>query len=351
MAEQDIGNLDSIRQSIQSWLSTRLPAADALVLNNLQFPEANGESSVTLILDAQLDGAERKFVFRMAPPQAGVFASHDIQLQYRLMEIMAAAGVPVPSLVGYEADASLVGSDFYVMHFVDGQIPNDNPPYAFGSWVTELDDDQRATMWRNGLEVLATIHSLDIGQIQLPTLPRAGPGQSPIQHELDKFESMLGDGLVQQSSPALVEALAYLKDQAPSRCSLALCWGDARVGNIIWRQLAPVAVLDWEMANIGDPLQDVSWWFWIDYINSVGLGAARLKGLPDRATLYQQWHQLTGMPIDNTEYYDLLSVVRYAIIIERKLEIMKAAGMGVFENFAVAFIPELLENCHRQPPA
>ena len=350
MAEKDIGDIEIIRQTIESWLGAALPGAEALVLSELKFPETSGESSVTLLLDADTHGARSKFVFRMAPPHSDVFDSHDIGLQYALMDIMAQAGIPVPSLVGYEADKSLVGSDFYVMNFIDGQIPADSPPFAFGSWVTELDDSQRAAMWCNGLEVLARIHGLDIGQYSLPSLPRAEPGQSVIQHEIDKFDKMLDQEMIESAPPASVsvlqEAMAAVKANAPMQGSQRLCWGDSRVGNIIWSELKPAAVIDWEMANLGEPLQDVSWWYWVDYINSVGLGVERLGGLPSLDDIYQQWHQLTGLPIDNTDYYDLFSVLRYAIILERKLAAMKAAGMGVIDNFAAVFLPDLLEK-HR----
>jgi aminoglycoside phosphotransferase (APT) family kinase protein len=345
MAQQDIGDLEKIRQTIQAWLAANIDNASDVVLADVKFPEASGESSVTLILDATIDGAQHKYVFRMAPPHSEVFDSHDIGLQYRLLEIMAEAGVPVPGLVGYEPNAALVGSDFYVMNFTDGQIPVDSPPYSFGSWVTELDDSQRSTMWRNGLQVLAQVHKVDISRYALPELPRAAAGQSVIQHEIDKFDQMMTPETAEALPPVVLEALDYLKANAPQHGELRLCWGDSRVGNMIWQDLAPVAVIDWEMANLGDPLQDVSWWFWIDYINSVGLGVPRLGGVPDRAETYQQWHQHTGLSIDNTDYYDLFTVVRYSIILERKFASMKAAGMGTIENFAAAYVPDLLKAC------
>lgn len=345
MAQKNIGDIETIRQTIERWLRAKLPGAKQLVLGELKFPEESGESSVTLLLDTDNNGELRKFVFRMAPPQSDVFDSHDIGLQYTLMEIMAQNGIPVPSLVAYEADASLVGSDFYVMNFIEGQIPVDSPPFAFGSWVTELDDSQRGAMWRNGLEVLAKIHSLDITQHSLPNLPRAQVGQSLIQHEIDKFDNMLDQEMVARVSPLVLEAMAYIKANAPQQGPIRLCWGDSRVGNVIWSELKPAAVIDWEMANLGDPLQDVSWWYWIDYINSVGLGVERLGGLPGLQDIYQQWHQLTGLPIDNCDYYDLFSVLRYTIILERKFAAMKAAGMGVIDNFAAAYLPGALEKC------
>ncbi len=345
MAKQDIGDLEEIRQSIESWLAAKLPNAQGLKLDELKFPEESGESSVTLLLNAHWDGREGKFVFRMKPLESQVFESHDLELQYRLMQIMGEAAIPAPSMVGYETDESLLGSDFYMMEFIDGRIPTDNPPFAFGGWVTELSDEQRAKMWRNGLETLAKIHSLDIDKIDLSGLPKAEPGQSLIQHEIDKFDNMLAGELREKASPVILEALDYVKANAPQTGPLRLCWGDSRVGNIIWQDLAPAAVIDWEMATLGDPLLDATWWFWIDHINIVGLGADMLGGLPPRAVLYQQWHELTGLPIDNTDYYDLFSTLRYAIILEKKLAAMKAAGLGDIDNFTLPFVKQTLGIC------
>jgi aminoglycoside phosphotransferase (APT) family kinase protein len=345
MAKHELGDLAKIRQNLERWLAQRLPDADDLSLDELKFPEESGESSVTLLLSGRGTGGPVHCVCRMKPIDSHVFDSHDLELQYRLMQIAGEAGVPVPFLFGYESDTSLVGSDFYIMEFIDGQIPTDNPPFAFGGWVTELDDAQRALMWNNGLEAMARVHMIDLNDHDLPTLPRSEPGQSPIQHEIDKFDAMITEQLRKNMDPDLAEALAFIMDNAPTEGPRRLCWGDSRVGNVIWRDLAPVALIDWEMANQGDPLQDVSWWYWIDYINSVGLGVERLGGLPELADIYQSWSDITGLPTANSDYYDLFSVVRYAIILDRKFDALEAAGLGRIDNFVLPFVSQQLAVC------
>lgn len=346
MAKKEIGDLEEIRQALEGWLAKRLNVGD-IRLGDLKFPEESGESSVTLLLDVEVKnepaGESLRFVCRMQPKDNALFDTYDLSLQYRLMEIAGENDVPVPGLVGYEQDASLVGTEFYVMNFTDGLIPFDNPPYAFGSWVTELSDAQRTLMWRNGLEAMAKVHSIEISNYSLASLPRSAPGQSPLQHEIDKFTAMLDEETLASIAPWVPEALEYLRDNAPTEVPLRLCWGDSRVGNIIWQDLSPAAVIDWEMASLCDPLMDVSWWYWIDYVNSVGLGVERLGGLPDRSELYQQWHELTGLPIDKSTYYDLFNTVRYAIILEKKfLEVGLTADMGGENSFASAAVVPLL---------
>ena len=108
---------------------------------------------------------------------------------------------------------------------------------------------------------------------------------------------------------------------------------------------AGLKLIDWEMAGIGDPLQDVSWWYWIDYVNSVGFGLERLGGLPSLAEIYEQWHLLTGLPIDHAKFYDLFSVVRYAIVLEKKFLALEKAGLDRIDNFAVPFVEQQLRVC------
>lgn len=345
MAKHDLGDINQIKTTLEQWLADKLPGATELVLDEPIFPEESGESSVTLLLQGRRDGEALRYACRMKPVESQVFDAHDLELQYRLMEIAGEAGVPVPGLRGYESDPSLLGSDFYIMDFIDGQIPADNPPYAFGGWVTELSDEQRASMWANGIEAMARVHMIDIEQHELPSLPQSAAGQSPIQHEMDKFESMITDDLRERMDPELLEAFEYVKANIPTDGPRRLCWGDSRVGNVIWQELQPVALIDWEMANKGDPLQDVSWWFWIDHVNSVGLGVDMLGGLPPLQEVYQQWHAITGLPIDNSDYYDLFSLVRYGIILDRKFDALEAAGMGRIDNFSLPFMKRQFAIC------
>lgn len=346
MAEHDLGDIEAIRVNLQGWMREHLPDAAELTLGELKFPQESGESSVTLILDADNGGTNERYICRMKPRTSEVFDVHDLLMQYQMMEVVRDNDIPVPPLLGYEADESMLGSDFYLMGFVDGQIPTDNPPWAFGSWVTELSDEQRATQWRNGLETLASIHSIDPGQYDLPRLPRSAPHQAPSQQELDKFNAMVTEEERARLAEPVLQALDYLNANLPAQGPRRLCWGDARPGNIIWQDLRPNAVIDWEMASVADPLQEVAWWYWIDYINCVGLGAERPGGLPELQDIYDQWQALTGLPTDHAAYFDLFAVVRYAIILERKFLAMQRAGHDRLNNFVNPFVEQQLARVH-----
>jgi aminoglycoside phosphotransferase (APT) family kinase protein len=350
MGEQDIGDLEAIRRSLEGWMQAQLADRPGLEISHLEFPKASGESSVTLILDAAWPGGEgEQFVFRMAPPKSQVFEKHDLLMQFQMMEIMTAEGLPAPPLVGYEVDPSIVGSDFYVMGFCEGRIPPDNPPMMLGGWLRdEVGAADRAAMWGSGIETIARIHQVDLARHDLSRLPRAGPGEPLLAEDMRTFDSMFKPELRGEADPRIVEGWQYLWETLPADGTPALCWGDSRAGNMIFRDNRVVAVLDWEMANISDPRSDLAWWIWIDRCNSEGLGAERLAGLPVPADVYTRWSELTGRAVEGIEWFELFAVVRFAIILERKFTAMREENPELtIPNFPAQFIPDLIEAARR----
>lgn len=347
MGKQNVGDLEEIRQNLERWLAEQLGKGSDFTVGELNFPEASGESSVTLLFDANWSGGEDKFVLRMVPKESEVFESHNLKLQYDVMKIAGQNGIPVPGLVAYEPDTGLLGSDFYVMNFTSGLIPPDNPPMAFGSWVSELSTDQRATMWNNGLDLLADIHSLPLEAFDQIGLPQAAADESPAAHELQLYERLLELGIRDSADPIILQAWSFIKENAPKSGPRRLCWGDSRPGNIIYSDLKPVAVLDWELANIGNPLTDLAWYFWIDHTNSVGLGVEKMTGVPDYNEAYQRWSETTGLPIDDMPWYELFVQWRFAVIMEKKMIAMAKvdSNFADFPNHASPLVAPLLEKC------
>jgi aminoglycoside phosphotransferase (APT) family kinase protein len=346
MGAQDVGDLEKIRIGIERWLAARLPDRRGLSIPSLDFPKASGESSVTLILEARSEtrGAER-FVLRMAPPKSQVFDRHDLKMQFDMMQVMTSEKLPAPPLVGYEPDPSVLGSDFYVMGFRAGRIPSDNPPMMITGWLKEeVTAEQRTTMWTSAVDVLARIHQIDLAKHDFSRLPRAGRGEPIVAQEIRTFDTMFKPEVRKVADARILEGWAHLQKTVPRDGEPAFCWGDSRVGNLIFDADVPIAVLDWEMANVSDPRTDLAWFIWIDRCNSEGLGATRLPGIPSPASLYARWSERTGRSIEGIEWFELFAVVRYAIVLERKFEFMRETHPGlVVPNFPAGFIPDLMK--------
>ena len=97
------------------------------------------------------------------------------------------------------------------------------------------------------------------------------------------------------------------------------------------------------MASISDPMLNVSSWYWIDHILSVGLGLERLGGLPGMEDIYAQWNSITGLSLAHADYYDLFNITRFAVILEKKYVAMGRDDSGPTSNFVVPFVEQQLE--------
>jgi len=129
---------------------------------------------------------------------------------------------------------------------------------------------------------------------------------------------------------------------------VVLCWGDSRVGNIIWDDFSPVAVLDWEMATLGQPELDLGWWLYFDRQFTEGLNVPRPPGFPTHEATVERYAELVGRPVRNLEYYEIFSGFRFAVIMCRLTDLLVESGqlpedtdMGT-NNLATQFTAQLL---------
>ena len=142
-------DLAATRARLEAWLAERLPGAR---IAQLASPSGTGMSSETLLFDAawREGGAERSaaFVARVAPDprDVPVFPSYELATQFRVMQLAARGGVPVPRVRWLEEDASRIGSPFFVMDRVAGRVPPDIMPYPMGSWLSEASPSEQRTL-------------------------------------------------------------------------------------------------------------------------------------------------------------------------------------------------------------
>ena len=214
---------------------------------------AGGRSNLTSVVT---DAEGRRVVVRR-PPLSGVLASaHDVVREGRIMAALCASAVPVPEVLGVEDDAAFTGAPFVVTAHVDGVVVRDR------TVASQLSVPQRAALGRTVVDALAAIHEVDVDAVGLGDLARR---DGYLARQVARWTAQL-DGGSDRPLPVLEALGRALADAVPAQDGVALVHGDFRLDNLIV-DLAPDgapargavvrAVLDWELATLGDPLADV----------------------------------------------------------------------------------------------
>jgi aminoglycoside phosphotransferase (APT) family kinase protein len=347
-------DLDETGRRLGQWLRSRMSEARALRLVDLRGPSDTGFSSDTLLFDVVFDrdGAERResLVARLQPTGFCVFPYYDVGLQYRVMRALGrSTDVPVPRMRWLEEDSSLLGTPFYVMDRVEGRVPPDSPPYHTAGWVMELAPEERRALWWSGLDAMARVHCADPFALGLEDLAQPERGATPIAQQLHYYDEFLSWGMDRSRYPLLERALRWLRGSQPKDEPVGLCWGDARLANQIFRGTQCVAVLDWEMATLGNPVADLAWWVTLDRCFYEGIGVPRLSGLPTREETVARWQTRTGREAAQLEYYEVFAAFRFAVIMARVSLQLKHYGVLPpqsdfdVENLASHVLRHLLE--------
>ena len=310
----------AVRATLTAWLARQLPGADGLTLSELKKPSA-GVSNETLLAEADWREAGRaqheRLVVRLMPSASPVFPDYDLGKQVRILRCLESTNVPVPRVLWFEEDERILGSPFYVMPRIEGELPSEVPPYHAFGWCAEISPARQARMWWSGIETLARIHLLN--------WQRLGLGFLDVD-QLDYYEHYLAWGRGETPQPILDATLAWLKAHRPKVEHRTLCWGDSRLPNMIFREQETVGVLDWEMAFIGDPEADLGWWLFMDWSHSTGYGIPRLPGLPSAADTVARYEELTQRQVRNARYWEVFAAYRYGVITMKIARALKGAG-------------------------
>lgn len=314
---------------LAAWMRGRLPeGADPEVLDVVS-PESNGMSSETLLFDAVwTENGERThhaLVARVAPDanDVPVFPSYDFETQFRVMQVVgeSADDVPVPGVLWLELDSDAIGAPFFVMQRVDGRVPPDNMPYPMGSWLLDADlADQRA-LQDASVRVVAGIHAIDVTQVDSAFLELDAPGDTPLRRHVANqrlYYDWMRHGTVY---PVIEEAFDWLDANWPAdEGDTVISWGDSRIGNMMYDQFAPVAVLDWEMAALGTRGIDLGWMIFIhDFFQDI-CRVMEMPGMPDfmnSADVAAVYAEAAGAPVPDLEFYEVYAALRHAIVMAR----------------------------------
>lgn len=245
--------------------------------------------SVVLDLDAhgESPGEQLDLVLRRDPP--GRSGESDRGLEMRLLRAAHEAGVIVPRVRFGSNDPAVLGSPFFLMDRVSGEaLPR-----------RLLRDAEfartRSTMARDLGAILARIHRIDPDRPDLASLPRPPVGKSPAQIDVE-LTALRARGLALESHPVLELAERWLLARVPDRDRRTVVHGDYRVGNVMFDADGVRAILDWELAHVGDPIEDLGWLCGRTW--RFGNDALPAGGVGTREELCEAYEQAGGEPVD-----------------------------------------------------
>lgn len=361
-------DLEQTAATLAAWFEKQVPDAHSLRVE-VGFARGAGFVNETLLLDtaSQLGGREvqQGFVLRLRPSEYTVLYEAPVFFtsQVRLMQQLSRSGVvPVPRVRWFEEDPSWLGAPFMVMDRVDGATQPDVPPYNRGGWLHEASPAEQRKLWWSAIETLARINTVDWRAEGLEFLFDDCRGARGLDQRLSYYDDALEWAGGAAPGSVLAQARTWLHDHRPTEAeSLALSWGDARLANLIFQDFEVAAVIDWEVASIGPPLQDLGWWMFLDraWFGDLHTGdpddPLGLPGFPSRDRTLTRWSELTGYPTHNFAYYEALGGYRTAVGIQRLGTLMRQFGVIPADsrwpanNMATQALAPLIGVAHPEP--
>ena len=284
---------------LQAWLAREL-RRDVKVtrLDRLR----GGAVQAHWALDVEVEGAHRAWVLR-ADPAAALAMSLPKTAEYRVLEFVHGAGLLVPAPVALSNDPGVLGRPFLVMERHRGEARGD-----------VLVADPEVDRWgpplaERAAAELAQLHALDVPHDLRDVLPTP---RDPARDRIAEYRGYLAAMAVR--NPVLDLALEVLEARAPASPGRALLHGDFRVGNLLVERGALTAVLDWEFAAVGEPLEDLGWFlgrYW-----RFGRWRLAAGGLAGKAAFVAAYEAAGGVRVDGDEllYWQLMGTVRWAVI-------------------------------------
>lgn len=321
-------NLEEIRRRLKNWFENKIGHAREVCCGELRKPGA-GLSNETFLFDVEYEEAGKrrreKLVIRWAPMVHILFPKYDMKEQFLIMKHLGDAGLPVPRARWLEEDKSVIGSPFYIVEEVEGWIPSENPPYHVSGPLFEATPEYRRKIWWEAIDTLVKIHSVDWEKAGLTFLGVPKGGSDPIDRHIAYYEEMLR-GTAGPPQPVLEAGLKWLKENKFSPKQVSLCWGDARLSNLIYRDDKVAAVLDWEMAVLGDPESDLLWLIHMDWAIGPAWNLPRLEGLPSKEETIEYYERKMNRKVENAFYHEVFATWRVGVIYNKLEGILHQIG-------------------------
>lgn len=260
---------------------------------------------------------EKRWVLRR-PPRGDILpTAHDVLREYRVLSALSPTGVRIPRPVVACEDPSVIGAPFYLMERVDGVVIRDYLPPEFDNLA------ERRRISEEMIDTLVELHSVDWRSTNLAGKPRGF-----LERQLRRWSSQLALTLPHtRSLPGIHEVTQWLWVHLPPQSDATVVHGDFKLDNVMFAKNPParlVAIFDWEMATLGDPLADLGWF--LSYWGPTGdppepepkgsNAITQQEGFLSREEMLACYEEKTGRKMTRFPFYLCLAVWKRAIICE-----------------------------------
>ena len=329
--------------ALQAWLEANLEAFEP-PLQVRQF--TRGASNPTFLLTS----GDRRWVLRKKPPGALLPSAHQVDREFRVMKALGGAGFPVPRMRALCEDASVIGTAFYVVDFMDGRIFRDaRMPGLEAAERRALYDDLNAT--------LARLHGIDFAAIGLSDYGKPG---NYFARQISRWTSQYVKDVDAGRDPHLDRLIEWLPANIPKGDDIGIVHGDYRADNLIFHPAEPrvIAVLDWELSTLGHPLADFAYhlmMYRMPLSVFAGLKGHDLEALniPSESEYVEAYCRRTGREgIPNLAFYIVFNMFRLAAIFHGiKGRMIRGNAASAHAAAAAAKLPLIAEQAWRQTGA
>jgi len=269
----------------------------------------SGASNLTYLLQYP----DRELVLRKPPVGMKAASAHDMKREFLIQSRLQPVYPLVPSMIAMCDDQAVMGSDFYVMERVVGDIFRRDVPEG----VTPADVSVMADSLINGL---AQLHAVDAS-----ILAEMNKGPGYVQRQIEGWSKRYRNALT-DDVPNGEKVMAWLEANRPEDVASCVIHGDWRIDNVVFdlKQARIVGVLDWELATVGDPLMDLgsALAYWVDRDDDPAFAALRrqpshLPGMPTRDEFVAKYLEQSGRSCADFTFYEVFGLFRLAVIIQQ----------------------------------
>lgn len=307
-------------EKVLPWLKAHVPEVSGKVSFSLI---AGGHSNLTFKCE---DEAGNRYVLRRPPLGHVLESAHDMGREHKIIHALRDSDVPVPVTFGLCQDKEINGADFFIMDYVDGSVLNDSVISA------RVGEGNRRAIGLHVADILYKLHSVDMDAVGLGDLGRK---EAYLTRQLKRWTRQW-EASKTHEIPEMEESCAILEQTMPQQIGATIVHGDYRLGNMIVKEDRVLAVLDWELCTLGDPLADVGYilnnWVSPGEIELEGEGdqsPTAAGGYPDRNEFCELYEKNTGRDLSGINYYRAFSHWRLAAI-----------GQGVYKRYLVGAMGE-----------